>query len=74
MPLTAEWWVMHGDGARGGCTTTRERRLVSCFKTNVLSCRLSQVGEKQNFLTFEVCCNDLDGEEVEVPSVRLRVK
>ena len=33
-----------------------------------------EIKPKQNFITFEICCNDKDDEDVEVPYVRYKFR
>ena len=49
-------------------------RMVMPMSQLVVEVSKAELKEKQNFVTFEICCQDDDGEDVEVPYVRYKFR
>merc|ERR1719393_77146 len=49
-----------------------KERMVMPMSQLVVEVSKAELKEKQNFVTFEICCQDDDGEDVEVPYVRYK--
>merc|ERR1712054_348697 len=51
-----------------------EERMVKPMSELVVEISKTEILPKQKYLTFEICCNDEEGEDVECPYVRYKFR